>query len=189
MDEWLTGVVAAAAIPALAAVVKLLVTKALESKTKEVVTTDAEGKTETVIVSATAGPEEIRNRIREVYSFEAEVGAALQKLQEQGAALKLYPSKQVDFIVEMPKGKLALEVKLGLDRIDKADLQKYLNAESGLNHLLLVSRTQPSERLLESLKNLVNERQVSMLTIPEGADPMPLIERSVKRIASDTSGA
>jgi hypothetical protein len=105
MEEWLTGLVAASLIPALAALGKALISKALESKTKEVITTDEEGKTETITVRATAGPAEIRERIDEAYSFEAEIARALNKLQENNLTLKMHPARQVDFIIEMPKGK------------------------------------------------------------------------------------
>ena len=189
MEEWLTGLVAASLIPALAALGKALISKALESKTKEVITTDEEGKTETITVRATAGPSEIRERIDEAYSFEAEIARALNKLQENNLTLKMHPARQVDFIVEMPKGKLALEVKLALDRVDAKAMERYFAAETNLSHLLLVCRTKPSQRILETIKAYVNERQVSLLTIPNGSDAGPLIERTLKQIATDASGA
>lgn len=189
MEEWFTGIVAAVLIPAVATVAKALISKALESKTKEVVATDEKGKSETVVVRATAGSAEIRDRLRKAYDFEAEVEEALKRLQDKSSLFRMHSSRQVDFIVELPRGKLALEVKLGLDRIDEKALKAYLTAETDLSHLLLVSRTQPSERLLKRIHNFVNGRQVSMLTIPEGSDPAPLIEQVVRRIASEAGGA
>lgn len=189
MEEWFTGLAAASLIPALAALGKVLISKALETKTKEVVTTDEEGRTETVVVRATAGPAEIRERIDEAFSFEAEIAGALKKLQEKNLTLKMHSARQVDFIVEMPKGKLALEVKLALDRVDVKAMERYLAAETNLSHLLLVSRTQPSQRLIEAIKTYANESQVvSLLTIPKGSDAGPLIETTLKQIAADASG-
>lgn len=189
MEEWLAGLAAASLIPALAALGKVLISKALKSKTKQVVTTDEAGKTEVITVRATAGPSEIRDRIDEAYSFEAEIASALEKLQENNLMLKMHPARQVDFIVEMPKGRLALEVKLALDRVDTKAIERYLAAEKNLSHLLLVSRTQPSERMLEAIKTYAKERQVSLLTIPKGFDAGPLIESKVKQIAAESGGA
>lgn len=189
MEEWYSGLAAAALIPALAGLAKVLISKALESKTKEVISTDEEGRTEIVVVRATAGPAEIRERIDEAYSFESEIAGALKSLEGMNLALKMHPARQVDFIIEMPKGKLALEVKLALDRVDVKAMERYFTAEKNLSHLLLVSRSQPSQRLMESIKAYVNEGQVSLLTIPKGSDAGPLIEGTVKQIAADASGA
>lgn len=184
MEDWFASLLGASFIPAVAFVLRRIIAKQLNARTKDVVTTDDRGRSETLVVSATAGPTEIRKHINEAYSFEAEIGKALEEIGRKQQSLRTHSSRKVDFIVDLPNGKLAVEVKLALDRIDERAMERYLSAESNLRHLLLVSRTPPPPKVLETIKRFVNESRVSLVTIPSGSDPTPLIEKAIGKIAT-----
>lgn len=184
MDEFLARFAAASLIPAIALLLKAVAGSVLQSRTKEIVATDDGGKTERFAVPANAGSSEIFRRVEEAYAFEAEISRALESLQTTTKALKTHSSKQVDFVVELPIGKVALAAKLALDRVDAQALSRYLAAEVGLRHLLLVSRSSPSQRLLDAFKGSEQISQVSFLTVPGGADAKPLIEKAMAGIVS-----
>lgn len=184
MHEFLSGFVAASLIPFIAFLLKVVAGKILQTRTKEIIATDDIGKKESFFVPANARSSEIFRRVEDAYSFEAEISRALENLQATTKALKTHSSKQVDFVVELPVGKVALEAKLALDRVDANALSRYLMAEAGLRHLLLVSRSPPSQRFLDTLKASERINQVSFLTVPGGADAKPLIEKAVTGIAN-----
>ncbi len=183
MDEFLAGFAAASLIPALALLLRAVTGRVLQKRTKEIIATDNSGKTESFVVPANAGSSEIFRRVEEGYAFEAEISRALLSLQATPRDWSAHSSNKVDFVVEMPIGKIALEAKLALDRVDEKALSRYLRAETGLRHLLLVSRSSPSQRLLNVLNNSEWLSQVTLLTVPGGADAKPLIEDAVADIA------
>lgn len=184
MNEFLAGFVAASLIPSIALLLRAVSGKILTKRTKEIIATDEAGKTESFVVSANAGSSEIFRRVEEAYAFEAEIASALESLQATTNVLKVHAATQVDFVVELPVGKVALETKLAFDGIDKNALSRYLAAEEDLRHLLLVSRSSPSQRFLDALETSGRVNQVSVLTVPGGTDAKPLIERAVAGIAN-----
>lgn len=189
MEQWISGLAAAVLIPATAVALKSLIERLLSDRTKEVVTTDEEGRMESLSVPITASTQEIRRRVEEAYSFESEIEDALRRLQRSIRIVSAHAARDVDFVVEMPTGKVAVEVKLALDRLNPDMVRTYLRATDNVKHLLLVSRTPPSSKVLKAIEDFRGNSLVSFLTVPKGADATPLLEQAVKRADAGASVA
>lgn len=181
MHEWISSVLGASLIPGIALALSAIAQRLLRSPTKDIVTKDETGKTETLTIPANAGAQEIREKIDEAYSFEAEIADALSELQRK-RNLHAHAGLGVDFVVEIPQWKLGLEVKLAVDRVSPAMVERYLRAEENLKHLLLVSRAAPSNQLTGAINSWMWDNRVSVITIPEGVSAAPILEQALSKL-------
>lgn len=190
MEEWGLSVVVAALAPALAYAAKRAIEVILRNREKELVVSK-EGKTpEILVVEANSSSRQIRSIVRSALAYEEKIDHLLSKIAEMQHLHYRSDARSVDFIIDLPnsKEKIAVEAKLNLNRLGKADVERYMSAAENIKHLLLITSTEASPSTREALDPFLRSGKLTLLTIPPESESVDEFSKAIAR-AKAASGA
>lgn len=160
--------VIAAIVAGLAGVgLRELLQRLFHGRTKTVIAKSPDGTTEAITVKVEATDQDVLDVFRRNLRLEAEVAEALNLAP---GPTQYRRGRVVDFIAQVGGRKVAIEVKNSLERLDLGQLLKYLNAEEGIDKLLVIS---PDAAKADILHEAVEaHRQVEFIRVSDsGSTP------------------
>lgn len=180
MDE-LLSLVAGVAIPVIAILIKKAIELSLEKKTRDIVATNPQGKEEHISINANATELEVFEAVKNAMEFERDIFVALREIEQRTASLETRTGKNIDFILTYPGHKIAIEVKNSLDRLNRQQVETYLNADHGLEKVLFISQRPASPKVFKLFNDLLTSGKVSILSIADAHSGMAELESAIRR--------
>ena len=167
MDNFLANIIAGLTVPALAIAFNIAFERWLVGRTKEVVAHLANGRNKTFTVHANASDAQIVEVVGNGLTLERDVFRALNRLQLGISGLEVRYGAHVDFVVEMPTRKVAIECKINVDQIDDVSVERQLSLEDDISELLLVVREPVPANLLVRTRRLIDAGKLKLVIIEE----------------------
>lgn len=180
--------VLASVVTALVAGLSKLVVENISNKSmREFVLKQPTGKEKTFEVRPDVSEQQIAETIRQELALEENVKTILDAYLLSIGSKESRIGKYVDFIVELGKEKVAVEVKSNLTRFNAAVLQKYLKEEPDLARLLLLTTQPVSRKIREKSEALEREGKLSFGVISEKQDRETQLRQIADALGVDKS--
>lgn len=132
---------------------------------RTIITRSRSGKVDSLTVPGDASESEITNYVITNIKLENSIAQQIRDLQKTIRNMQVHEGKFVDIIASHQGKKIAIEIKNNLDRVDIKAINRYMNEESGIDRLLIISTAPAPKRLLNAASDLIDSGRMNILKV------------------------
>jgi hypothetical protein len=183
IEDWGLSVVVAALAPALAYAAKRAIEVILRNKVKELIVSKEGKAPEILVVEANSSNRQVRSIVRSALAYEEKIDHLLSRIAQMEHLHYTSDARSVDFIIDLPNSaeKIAVEVKLNLNRLGKDDIERYMSAVENIKHLLLISSRDAPPSTREALDPYLKSGKLTLLTVPLDSESVDEVSNAIAR--------